>query len=217
MHFSVITPQPGREREAVHQMLRGPYREHQWLWRLFPSEPGTQRDHIYRRMDQGHVPRYCVVSAREPVADSDVWLIRSRPYQPSLAVGDVLEFELCANPVVTRSDGGKSRRHDVVMDAKKKLAQRAIGHDAYQLMHDACEAWLVKQGKHHGFVPHEGSLSVEGYAQHVVKDGKLRFSTVDFRGALTVEDPALFARMLGRGLGHAKAFGCGLMLVRRPI
>jgi len=40
-------------------------------------------------------------------------------------------------------------------------------------------------------------------------------STVDFQGILTVTDPELFRKALYEGLGKSKAFGCGLMLVRR--
>ena len=35
--------------------------------------------------------------------------------------GDVLTFELRANPTVRHGHGGKSRRHDVVMNAKRML------------------------------------------------------------------------------------------------
>ncbi len=43
----------------------------------------------------------------------------------------------------------------------------------------------------------------------------IRFSTLDFEGILTVENTNEFTRMLFAGIGPAKAFGCGLMLVRR--
>ena len=45
--------------------------------------------------------------------------------------------------------------------------------------------------------------------------GKLRFSSVDFSGELSVLDADLFSGALTRGVGHANAFGCGLLLVRR--
>lgn len=215
MHFSVITPTPGREREAVHQMLQGAYQEHQWVWRFFPSAPGAPRDHIFRRTDQGQAMRFYVVSARPPVTFSDAWTIQSRAYAPQLGVGDVLEFELRANPVITRRVGGRQQRHDVVMDAKKHAD--AGSADSYALLRTSCTQWLSRQGARHGFHVDEASLSVEGYTQHVAKRDELRFSTVDYRGMLTVGDPGAFVRMLGTGLGHAKAFGCGLMLVRRPL
>ncbi|MBN9476966.1 MAG: type I-E CRISPR-associated protein Cas6/Cse3/CasE [Bordetella sp. SCN 67-23] len=219
MHFSVITPTPGLEHEAVRQLLPGAYTEHQWLWRFFPSEAGTARDHIFRRTDQGQAMRFYVVSKRPPVAFSDAWSVRTRPYAPRLQNGDELEFELRANPVVTRRhEDGKSRRHDVVMDAKTRAktegSQPATG---YSLVRSACTTWLSQQGEQHGFQVDEASLSVDGYIQHVAKEDQLRFSSVDFRGGLRVTDQDAFSAMLASGLGHAKAFGCGLMLVRRPL
>ena len=47
------------------------------------------------------------------------------------------------------------------------------------------------------------------------KDGQLSFSTADFSGELTVFDPSAFVMTLRNGIGPAKAFGCGLLLVHR--
>jgi CRISPR system Cascade subunit CasE len=38
---------------------------------------------------------------------------------------------------------------------------------------------------------------------------------LDLSGALTVTDPTLFLEKLSGGFGRAKAFGLGLMLIRR--
>jgi len=44
-------------------------------------------------------------------------------------------------------------------------------------------------------------------------DSGVPFSTVDLSGELTVVDPIMFAFALQRGIGRAKPFGCGLLLV----
>jgi len=62
--------------------------------------------------------------------------------------------------------------------------------------------------------PH--SLSIEAYQQRRGKQDALRFSTVDFSGVLAVLAPDTFANALFDGIGHTKAFGCGLLLLRRP-
>ena len=43
----------------------------------------------------------------------------------------------------------------------------------------------------------------------------MSFSTLDFEGLLTVSDPGTFLSSIVRGFGAAKAYGCGLMLIRR--
>jgi CRISPR system Cascade subunit CasE len=62
-------------------------------------------------------------------------------------------------------------------------------------------------------------VRIEGYSQYqVAKKGcrtAIRYSTLDFTGLLTVEDISLFQQALCEGIGPAKAFGCGLLLLRR--
>jgi len=43
----------------------------------------------------------------------------------------------------------------------------------------------------------------------------MRVAVIDFEGFLTVTDPNLFVASLVCGIGRAKAYGCGLMLIAR--
>jgi CRISPR system Cascade subunit CasE len=43
----------------------------------------------------------------------------------------------------------------------------------------------------------------------------MRVGVLDFEGMLVVEAPELFLASVAQGFGRAKAFGCGLMLIRR--
>ncbi len=60
-------------------------------------------------------------------------------------------------------------------------------------------------------------LVVEGYRQVKFFRGQewIRISVLDFSGVLRVTNPTLLKETLFSGIGPAKAFGCGLMLVRR--
>ena len=226
MYFSLIKPMAGREREAAHEWASGPYLEHQWLWRLFPAPGGTPRDFLYRRRDAGDMPQFYVVSKRPVQQQSTAWNIRTRNYAPKLEAGARLRFDLRANPVVTHGHDGKSRRHDVVMQEKTRLL-RERGLASWQdwqsedkpllfaLVRETCGAWLKSRAERLGFEVDEESLAIDSYEQHSEKNDRLRFSTVDFSGELTVADPAAFDVALRDGIGHAKAFGCGLLLVRR--
>ena len=227
MYFSLITPKEGCERDAAHEWASGPYVDHQWLWRLFPAPKGAPRDFVFRRRDVGESPRFYVVSKRPPLAQGANSSIQTRDYAPALEAGARLRFDLRANPTVaTHSHDGKRGRHDVVMQEKKRLLEErglARWQDwqdedkpvLYALVREACGAWLQSRASRLGFDVDQKSLSVDGYQQHAEKDGRLRFSTVDFSGELTVIDPTAFAVTLSDGVGHSKAFGCGLLLVRR--
>jgi len=60
-------------------------------------------------------------------------------------------------------------------------------------------------------------FQAEGYQWHALpRKGKdAGFSSVDFEGEIEVMDTELFTKALFDGIGPAKGFGCGLMLVRR--
>lgn len=234
MYFSLITPIEGHEREAIHQRLNGPYADHQWLWHYFPAEPGTARDFIFRRQDHHGLPRYYVVSHRAPLEISKAWRIQTRIYAPQMLVGDVLKFNLRANPTVRHNHDGKAKRHDVVMDAKRRLLTNpqliksknlenlASNNQPtpQEIIYAACCHWLEQRGKHLGFALDFDTLVAECYEQNqqgkAQKDKLLQFSTIEFTGTLTVTDRQAFERALITGIGSSRAFGCGLMLVRRP-
>lgn len=226
MYFSLITPAAGHERNAAHEWVSGPYVEHQWLWRLFPAPGGSPRDFLYRRRDVDGMPRFYVVSKRPPQAQGAAWSIQTREYAPRVEAGDRLRFDLRANPVVTHSSDSKHQRHDVVMEEKKRLLrERCLVRwqdwqdddkpELYTLVREACGRWLKSRASRLGFEVHNDSLAVDSYQRQAEKNGSLRFSSVDFCGELTVVDPTAFGKALYDGIGPAKAFGCGLLLVRR--
>lgn len=191
------------------------YGLHQALWRLFAADPGTPRDFLYRVIDDTERPAFYVVSARPPVADSRLWQVRSRDYAPCLRAGDRLVFSLRANPTVKRAPaaGARSIRHDVVMDARQRGAASDPGGGLYT---QPGLAWLTPRATAAGFRVEQ--TRIDGYRRHqLYKRGgsPIVFSTLDFEGILTVIEPLVFYRTLMTGIGPAKAFGCGLLLVRR--
>lgn len=224
MHFSVIAPAPGREREAAHEWAGGPYAEHQWLWRFFSAPAGTPRDFLFRRWDAGDLIRFYVLSQRAPRIQGNAWSLQTRDYAPKLKTGMRFRFDLRANPTVAERHDGKARRHDVVMREKKRLlAERGLDRwgawrsddkpDLYTVVQNTCGAWLQARAARNGFEVNLDELAVEAYEQHS-QDADVKFTTVDFSGELMVLDPQIFGATLFNGIGRAKAFGCGLLLIR---
>jgi CRISPR system Cascade subunit CasE len=87
----------------------------------------------------------------------------------------------------------------------------------------ALERWMIRQGERHGFsLARDGSnqfkLQNSAYRWYPIKADKGQksgFSSVDFLGDLEITDVEKFTKALFEGIGRSKAFGCGLMLVRR--
>ncbi|HWV16177.1 MAG TPA: type I-E CRISPR-associated protein Cas6/Cse3/CasE [Cellvibrio sp.] len=75
--------------------------------------------------------------------------------------------------------------------------------------------WIKKRGDNHGYLV--DSAQATGYRWNALpeKDRHAGFSSMDYEGVLTVTNPEIFIPMLTSGLGPSKAFGCGLMLIRR--
>ena len=90
-------------------------------------------------------------------------------------------------------------------------------------MDKALETWFVGRCARLGFTMVRDCFNgrmkfqAEGYQWHALpKKGRdAGFSSVDFEGEVEVVDAGLFSKALFEGIGPAKGFGCGLMLVRR--
>jgi len=223
MHFSrVRVPADRLDPEKLSAFLTGDgYALHQLLWRLFPDDPDAPRDFLYRRETENGWPMFYMVSARMPRPVDGLFAVETKPYAPRLSNGQRLSFSLRANPVVTRKDreGGKRSRHDVVMDAKRRRKSSGEAAPAAEVVEAAGREWLGDRAEKSGFSFDYEHVRIDAYLQHrIAKPGarkSIRFSTLDFSGILTVRDPERFIRTLSSGIGPAKAFGCGLMLVRK--
>lgn len=233
------------DRESFWRDLSRPYGAHQALWALLARSPDQKRDFLFHAEEGREAPSFLVLSAQCPkAAEESPWRVDSKPFAPVLRAGQRLAFRLRASPVVRRGeavDGKANRRvhrHDVVMDLAKRLEARGeIAPDVAALIRDAGVDWLSKQAGRSGFrlvkaetevIGDDGLLDeageaqaairVEGYRQHRISrrgESPIRFSTLDFEGVLEVTEPVTLLDKVTRGFGPQKAFGCGLMLLRR--
>lgn len=199
--------------------------EHQMIWDLFDSQPEQKRDFLYRREDSGHgLPFYYLLSARRPVNNPIAAEIQTRDYQPDMYPDDQLQFSLRVNAVVTRKvdDHSKRRiRRDIIearVEHYKQLIEDPKQRPSPAVIHqDAGEDWMKKQGARLGFELND--LRVENHQFHSIRkpgDRNIRrFTSLDLHGRISVFDVDRFRDALMQGLGRAKAYGCGLLLVRR--
>lgn len=206
---------------------------HHLVWTLFGDAPDRARDFLWREVEPGHF--YCL-SARAPADRRGLFeLDPPKPFTPALTTGDRLAFALRVNATVARSGGGSQRGKpcDVVMDALHGLPPRDRAAARARVMPEVAYEWLAARGERCGFalpassLPQNGDAEDErrwpvrvlGYRVLRIDRGRgaapLRVGVLDLEGTLEVREPATFVAALGRGFGRAKAFGCGLMLVRR--
>ena len=200
--------------EIPWEFARNPYDLHRQLWRLFPGEEKETRSNgeelrqgfLFRIEDNptGRPARLLVQSRRTPEAASGVVLVGTREIQPQPVAGQRLAFLLTANPVKTVTDAQR--------DAKPGKKS------------EKCRVPLIKEEDQREWISRKlaGAGEIEAatvlplapiYFRKGSRGGKL--ATVTFDGVLRVSDPARMTELLANGIGHAKAFGCGLLLVRR--
>ena len=192
---------------------------HHLVWSLFADAPERKRDFLWRETDSGE---FLILSERHPEDRHGLFEIdEPKPFTPVLEPGDRLSFSLRANPVVRRRDPARRRsvKHDVVMDGLQSIAEGERAQRRLAVMRERGLNWLDQQGAKAGFTIRSRYVAVDGYDQHrISRKGSapsMSYSTLDFKGILSVTDPAILLPAIARGFGGAKAYGCGLMLIRR--
>lgn len=189
---------------------------HRLVWTLFATDPNAKRDFLFRESRPGE---FLIISARKPEADEAIWSLKSRPYAPAPPQGARLGFSLRANPTVSVSQEGRKRSHraDVVMHMKKGLGRTPTAEERGE----AILQWLESRADRIGVT---FDLSRCRVLRHDIlspsirprtgKDKARRFALADIDGVLRVEDPSRLGRALVEGIGHGRAYGMGLLLLR---
>ncbi|CAG9000052.1 MAG: CRISPR system Cascade subunit CasE [Candidatus Celerinatantimonas neptuna] len=198
------------------------YASHQFIWKeLFHH--ASQRQFIYRQeIDQRKMPCFYVLSRHEP-GNSQVLNVQTKRFVPKLHKGQTLAYQLRVNPTVCKSDEhGHSKRHDVLMNAKRQYKPRLAPDELKQKMDEAAQQWICNEARLERWgieLPHvpeiEAYTQYKSYKKQRNENRQLiQFSSVDIQGILTVRDPARFLAQYVQGFGRAKSMGCGLMLIR---
>lgn len=206
--------------------------QHNLLWSVFTDGPDRDRDFLWREERENS---FLILSARPPVQTDLFEPHQIKEFAPALAPGDRLGFQLRCNATRTEKTGGlstggkeKKRHIDLVMDALQAIpgrkdlpkdAQSLRAQARLSLAQDVGRAWLARQGERGGF--HLLEAEVADYSTTVLpghrgqRKGQPQFGILDLTGRIEITEPEAFLAQMALGFGRAKAFGCGLMLIRR--
>jgi CRISPR system Cascade subunit CasE len=201
-----------------HDRTVAPHSGKALMWAAFDN-PDGERDFLWREAGDGV---FYTLSNREPIDAQGLFAIDPpKEFSPSLKTGDDLSFSLRVNPVVRRKSARnpeRSVKHDVMMDALQNVPREERKEKRDEVGRQAVLSWLRRQGKDAGFTFEDENVVVTAIRQHEVPKSPrrpVRFTAVDLDGRLRVTEPALFIEKIGSGFGSAKAYGCGLMMIRR--
>ncbi|MEL6425864.1 MAG: type I-E CRISPR-associated protein Cas6/Cse3/CasE, partial [Pseudomonadota bacterium] len=199
---------PGQRLDAYHRLV----------WSAFADDSKADRRFLFRAEGRG---RFLVLSHVPPVGGPLFEPPEVKLFEPNLDPGDRLSFDLKVNATRTvktgkRTPSGTEHKvhRDIVMQALHGISDRR--ERRMDLAQREGTAWLAGQGDKAGFDVDDAIVSDYSTVSLPGRDMRRpRFGILDMAGTLTVNDPSLFVDRLARGFGRAKAFGCGLMLIRR--
>lgn len=192
---------------AARLRLRDCYDWHQAVWKAFPARDSERRDFLMRLDQRRESFRLLIVSPTQPVrpdwcpADAESW--KTKPIPETYFTRSQYAFQLCANPTKKvskeRPDGTLTKNGRRVPLGKRE-----------ELVH-----WIKRKGSQGGFIVDEATLRTFSRGrEYFEKKGRTGLhSAVEFQGVLSVTDPATFHETFTHGIGSAKAFGFGLLVI----
>lgn len=195
----------------VQSELAYPYEMHRTLQKGFNSSRQSAELLYHVDENQYRQPILLIQSNRPPDwthldqrRDHGGYLLvpaETKPITPHFSAEQRLHFRLRANPTTK-----KVRRNE---QGEHKNSQRlALYKEEEQL------TWLHHQAQQHGFTLNHTTIT----HTHQLHDPRHHFTihTTLFEGTLTITDPTRFQLAHQKGIGPAKAFGCGLLALARP-
>lgn len=171
----------------------GDYDLHQQVWRWFDPEQkgGNNRTFLFRRENSGRQMTIYTLSDQPPVV-RDGWLADTKEFAPPMQAGQKVRFKARLNPT-TKDDSGKRRAL-----AAENLTE-----------------WLMRRLECIGAQLQTVAVEERSVAFQKARTGHdVTLGVVEVAGTLTVQDPARFLTGLREGVGRAKSFGCGLLMIR---
>lgn len=146
--------------------------------------------YLYAQAPAQHIPDNCVLQQREVT-----------PWLNSMEAGQVWSFDLIAAP--TKKIGAEG----------KKNSQRRILREPGER-----QAWLERKAEQNGFsiiqAQEQEQLHVSGRHQ-ADKGGVMYHDAYHYQGVLQINDAEAFRSVMQTGIGSGKAYGFGMMMVKR--
>jgi CRISPR system Cascade subunit CasE len=202
MYLSRVNLDP-RKTETAKAMAR-PSRFHGAVESCFSGE----RQHALWRVDKvGSGMNLLILSRDKPDLSS-----LTRLFGRSDAAASTMPYDAYVDGV---RDDGVYRFRITANPTQKVQRKRVPMVITGRARHGDADGWLTGRLSKHGFVIHSLEM-VEHRMVEIPSDGrKISFLSVTWEGICQVTNESAAKELLRKGLGHEKAFGCGLMTVMR--
>lgn len=205
MYLTCVLPNPAHP--STRQALGDCCDMHRNIMKLFPPSPDMRAEAnvLYRILEEDGQTRLYIASAEKPDLSRAAWLscgqgMRQRDLAALLAgfrEGTALRFDLLAHPS-KKVDVGRGNSARVFLRAEEDRL-----------------AWLQRQGEKNGFQVCACREDQPRDLRGKRATGEILFRAVRFTGILRITDAAAFRRGYERGIGPEKAYGMGMLLLRK--
>ena len=198
---------------ALRQGLNDPYKLHQWIWETLPDDPDAERDFLFRADVKNQRLRILILSERVPESgDRCEW--RTTEVSETFLDHGAYRFQLRANPTFRRA----SDHRRLALFDETKIREWFVR----KLADAGCEIPAVddRECEIAGEIRHVPVLDLKTTAPRKLlfrKGGSARTGTlysVDASGTIIVRDGAAFRKAFDAGIGPAKGFGFGLLMLQ---
>jgi len=199
---------------AVRQLrIRDTYDWHQRVWQAFGGRDGAPRDFLTRVDQIDDAYRLLVVSTCAPRKPD--WCptdcFKSKPIPDTFFTHSRYRFSLLANPTkkVVNPDKPKVVRPNGKLDRNRNSRRIPLTRREDLL------AWLRRKAEAGGFsVDLQAVRTIPRGREYFFKPGArgVHYAT-EFQGVLQVTNPAQLRQTFTTGIGSAKAFGFGLLVI----
>lgn len=181
------------------------YKWHKAIWKAFPGRDEQQRDFLTRLDERQGAYRLLMVSPEIPTrpdwCPQGCW--QTKPIPATYFGRSRYAFQLCANPTKKfNPKGPDGLRHGQGKRVPLRKREELV-------------AWMLRKAEQGGFEVEVNKLrTIPHGPDRFQKKGQAGTHTaVEFQGVLTVTDAAKFHDTFTRGIGSAKAFGFGLLVI----
>lgn len=185
--------------------IRDTYDWHQRVWQAFSGRDGQPRNFLIRVDRKEESYRVLILSPSIPTKPD--WCptacFGTKPIPEDFFGHSRYRFSLLANPT-------RKVRSNAAGERTKNGRRLAIAD------RDGQVAWLQQKASSGGFsVDPKRLRSIPRGREYFHKNRHTHgaHSAVEFQGELAVEDPVLFRTTVAAGVGSAKAFGFGLLVL----
>lgn len=178
--------------QVLNKGLVDSYKWHKAIWEAFPGRKDKNRHFLYRVDKKDKEFRIFILSSTEvAVPDWGEW--KTKKMSENFLEHDKYRFQIKANPTKRRNSDG--RRLGLFTD-------------------EALSEWIDRKAERSGFVIESVAIGAPVSETFNKTGRKGKHISVDFNGILSVSDRPSFKKSFRKGIGSAKSFGYGLLMLQ---